>query len=115
MPDSLSASLAQVATSPVAAAVATNLGTTAASGDATVMGLAALLNVLAQPIKQARWFHQNTWMIPTLLVLALLLSLVIVEDWRQAVLKAGMACWQAVINYGGLGPKGVGLLRQGTE
>lgn len=115
MPDSLGATVVGATASPVVAAVASNVGTTIASGDGVVMGLAALLNVVGQKLKQYHWFRQNAWMIPTLLALGLALALFLVEDWRQAVLKAGMATWQAILNYGALGPKGIGIFERGTE
>lgn len=112
------------ANSPLPVMAATNIMTNTFSGG-EVLGLSALLNMVVQPIKMAHWFKQDRLMVPLLLVIGVGLAILVVwlmdpsGDWRKAVaqglLKGGSAAWQAAVNYSGVGPNGLGLLKAGTD
>lgn len=114
MPDSLSPAIQSLTSSPVVAAVASNIGTTVASGDGTVLGLTAALNGLGQVLKQPTWFRQNLVLFPVLLVIGAGLAWWITGDEKQGILKGALAAWQSTINYKALGPDGIGVLGRGT-
>lgn len=79
-----------------------NTATTAASGwEATV--LSATLNMLLQWLKQFGWYRQNTYAIPTLLILGLALGVALWHDeTRRAVLAGLNIAGQAWANYNSL-------------
>ena len=119
-----SQSVVAAANSPLPVMAATNMMTNTFSG-AEVLGLSALLNMAVQPIKMWGWFRQDKLMVPLLLVLGVGLAVLVAwlmdpnGDLRKSVgqglLKGGSAAWQAAVNYGGMGPNGLGLLKAGTD
>ena len=115
MPSSLSETAQALTTSPVVAAVASNIGTTVATGDATIIGLTAALNGLGQVLKQPTWFRQNVFLFPVLLVVGFLLAWWVTGDDKQAILKGALSAWNSTISYKALGPDGLGVLGRGTD
>lgn len=112
-----------VSTGPLPVLAASTAATTAFSGP-EVMGLSGVLNIIGQPIKMHPRFNQNIWLLPLLMIIGVALATLVLylldpeDNWRRAIgqgiLKGGSATWQAAVNYGGLGPKGIGILTQGT-
>lgn len=119
-----SQSVVAAANSPLPVMAATNMMTNTFAG-AEVLGLSALLNMAVQPIKMWTWFRQDKLMVPLLLTTGVGLAVLVVYlmdpagDWRKAIaqglLKGGSAAWQACVNYGGMGPNGLGILKAGTD
>jgi len=77
-------------------------------GGFEVLGITAALNVLGQLIKRPKWFKQDEWMIPTLLVLGLALALLLWHDnLGKGILNGAIAVDTAIKNYGALNQGGV--------
>lgn len=124
VPGSIEAVVDRVVSGPLPVVAASTAATTAFSGP-EVMGLSGFLNIIGQPIKMHPRFNQNIWLLPLLMAIGIALATVVLwlldpeDNWRRSVgngiLKGGSATWQAAVNYGGLGPKGVGVLSAGTE
>ena len=124
MPSSLTEAVDTLTRGPLPVLAATTAATTTFSGP-EVLSLSAFLNVVAQPIKAQKWFKQNVWLVPLLLVLgvglAFLVAWLVTDDIRQsvsqAILKGPSATWQSLISYSALSkqPGGLGVLGPGTD
>lgn len=77
-------------------------------GGFEVLGITSALNVTGQWIKRYRWFKQDDWMLPLLIILGLGLAIVYWHDnIGKGVLNGFMAVDTAIKNYGALNQGGI--------
>lgn len=77
-------------------------------GGFEVLGITSALNVVGQWIKRYKWFKQDDWMLPLLIVLGLSIAILYWHDnIGKGVLNGFMAVDTAIKNYGALNAGGV--------
>ena len=86
-------------------------GTTQLTDGPEVVGISAFLNIMAQWIKMPRWFDQNRWIYPALLVLGLVAALVVFNgDHAKALVNGSLGALKALTDYRAWKATGLGGL-----